>query len=335
MHTDHPLLIAPAYETGNDKSQLTLCAPVLDLGRPARDKLASNRRWKAIACFRRSMYLRAGNGDIICLCSPLIDRGPLNVRCALPEATDWRCLDLGAERTAVVEGESLRFGSKTIFYSGRARIWEPAHVDNLGGATLARLEAVLDAAAGSAPDMGLGPVFRPARSQFALGRGRAANGVLGAAAPALRALAQWLKNTRFRQRLRLLRPPCEAIELIGLGPGLTPSGDDYLGGLMIGLRALKRGDLATCIARLVLPEARKRTGIISHAHLACAAKGYGGEALHRTIAAIAGSGPLDSRSCLDAVGRMGATSGWDALAGAVMPFRIVLGARMPATAFGG
>jgi hypothetical protein len=334
MRIDYPLLIAPAYETANDESQLTFCAPVLDLGQPARDKLVHNRRWTAIACFRRSIYLRGGNGDIVCLCSPFIDPGPLNVRCALPEATDWRRLDLGAERTAVVERESLRFGSKTIFYFGQAQIWEPPHVDSLGGTTLARLEAILDAAAGRAPDVGLGSVFRPARSRFPLGRSPPANYVLGAAAPALRALAQWVKNTRLRQRLRLLRPPCEAIELIGLGPGLTPSGDDFLGGLMIGLRVLKRSDLATCIARLVLPDARRRTGIISYAHLACAARGHGGEALHRTIAAIAGSGPLDSRLCLDAIGRMGATSGWDALAGAVMPFCIYLEARMQGTAFG-
>jgi hypothetical protein len=133
MRIDYPLLIAPAYETANDESQLTFCAPVLDLGQPARDKLVHNRRWTAIACFRRSIYLRGGNGDIVCLCSPFIDPGPLNVRCALPEATDWRRLDLGAERTAVVERESLRFGSKTIFYFGQAQIWEPPHVDSLGG----------------------------------------------------------------------------------------------------------------------------------------------------------------------------------------------------------
>jgi hypothetical protein len=166
MRIDYPLLIAPAYETANDESQLTFCAPVLDLGQPARDKLVHNRRWTAIACFRRSIYLRGGNGDIVCLCSPFIDPGPLNVRCALPEATDWRRLDLGAERTAVVERESLRFGSKTIFYFGQAQIWEPPHVDSLGGTTLARLEAILDAAAGRAPDVApritcSGPPHRP------------------------------------------------------------------------------------------------------------------------------------------------------------------------------
>lgn len=334
MRTDHPLLTAPACETASDEGQLTLCAPVLDFGLPAGNKLARNRHWTAIACFRRSMYLRGVNGDIVCLCSPVIDPGPLNVRCVLPETTDWRRLDLGAERTAEVEGESLRFGRKTVFCFGRAQAWEPTRGNSLHGATLVRLEAVLDAAAGRASDMGLGAVFRPARSRFARGRRPSANRVLEAAAPALRALARWLKNACLRQQPRLLRPPCEAIELIGLGPGLTPSGDDYLGGLMIGLRALKRDDLATDIARLVLPVARKSTGIISYAHLACAARGHGGEALHRTIAAIAGWDSLGSGVCLDAVGRMGATSGWDALAGVVMPFRFYLGARMPARAFG-
>jgi hypothetical protein len=117
--------------------------------------------------------------------------------------------------------------------------------------------------------------------------------------------------------------------LIGLGPGLTPSGDDFLGGLMIGLRTMNRIDLADRLARLVLPEARQATSAISYVHLACAARGVGSEVLHQTLAALAAWDPLDVGPCLEGIGRMGATSGWDALAGALLPLRMYFNARTP------
>lgn len=334
MRNEYEFLRVPEDGAAGGRGLPALSAPVLDFGRPARDRLACSRRWTAIARFRRSTYLRSENGDIVCLCSPSIDPGPLNIRCALPEAFDWRNLENGADPTIEVDGESLRFGRRIIFDFGRARIWEPARVHGIRRAAFARLEAVLDAAAFRAPASGLAQIFQPARSRSVPARSPIADGVCDAAAPALHALALWLRDTRLPRRSRNRRPPTAAIDLIGLGPGLTPSGDDFLGGLMIGLRALKRDDLAVRLARLVLPEAGTRTGAISYAHLVCAARGQGGEALHRTIAAIAGSAPLDTGSCLDGIGRMGATSGWDALAGAVMPFRIQLEAAMPAPVFG-
>src|SRR5262245_54481847 len=52
------------------------------------------------------------------------------------------------------------------------------------------------------------------------------------ALPAVEALDEWLRHG-------LAVPPLAA-GLIGLGPGLTPSGDDYLGGMLVALLALGR-----------------------------------------------------------------------------------------------
>lgn len=330
MRTNHAYRSEPEREIAHDAGRAALHAPVLDLGQPARDRLARSRRWTAFARFRRSIYLRGEDSDIICLCSHSLDSGPLNVRCALPGAVDWRRLDCGAAATGQFDGESLWFGSRARFDLGRARIWKPAGFDGLCNTASVRLRAFLEAAAVRAPDAGLGTVFRMPRSRPATDRSRASHGVLAAAAPALAALERWLAYARIRQEARPLPPPRRAIDLVGLGPGLTPSGDDYLGGLMIGLRAISRGDLATDLARLVLPVARRATGAISNAHLACAAAGFGGAALHRTVAAIAGSEDLNTGPYLDGVARMGATSGWDALAGAALPLCIHLGVRPPA-----
>jgi len=303
-----------------------LNVPVLNIGRPARDRLASSRRWAVIARFRRSLYLRGENGEIVCLCSASVDPGPLNVRCGLPEVVDWRCL---YAETAEIEDESLHFGKRIRFCFGRAQVWQPERGRGLRHATPARIDAVLEAVAERAPNAGLGALLRLERWSSPRGRSAMSDGLLVAAKPALAALARWLGVACAARESRTPPPPPQAVGLVGLGPGLTPSGDDYLGGLMIGLRAVNRLDLATAIARLVLPVARRQTGAISHAHLVCAAEGQAGAALHRTVATIAGPGPSDIASCLAAVARMGATSGWDALAGAVLPFRIRFGIRRP------
>ena len=100
--------------------------------------------------------------------------------------------------------------------------------------------------------------------------------------------------------------------LIGLGPGLTPSWDDYLGGALIGLQALGRARQAESLWRWLEPRLAARTSALSAAHLAAAAAGQGHEALHEVLN---GSPALDK---LDAVGHC---SGWDALAGAVAVLR--------------
>ena len=85
--------------------------------------------------------------------------------------------------------------------------------------------------------------------------------------------------------------PFRAVEsLIGLGPGLTPSGDDLLGGVLITLRALGWPQAADTLGCWLLPRARARTHAISYAHLACAAGGEGAAALHDTLATLCSPG---------------------------------------------
>ena len=108
-----------------------------------------------------------------------------------------------------------------------------------------------------------------------------------------------------------------AAGLVGLGPGLTPSGDDFIGGAMVALRILGRGDIADRLVDWVLPLALAGTSRISRAHLTEAARGEGAGALHGMIEAIVGPVGGDISSRLEAIDAVGHTSGWDALAGAV------------------
>ena len=130
------------------------------------------------------------------------------------------------------------------------------------------------------------------------------NSLSSHAQPALDALERWLIGNALDD---------EAQMLVGLGPGLTPSGDDYLGGLLIALNALERRPQARALWRWLEPRL-KRTSAISAAHLAAAAEGEGHEALHACLEALASRG-ADWTQTLDRVGNVGHVSGWDALAG--------------------
>lgn len=114
-------------------------------------------------------------------------------------------------------------------------------------------------------------------------------------------------------------PSREIDGLIGMGPGLTPAGDDLVGGALIALRALRRHAVAARLARWALRRSRGRTNHISRAHLACAAAGEGGAALHALVNAML-AGREDLSMEIAAIDAIGHTSGWDAAAGVALAF---------------
>lgn len=135
----------------------------------------------------------------------------------------------------------------------------------------------------------------------------APNALAQHARPALEAIQRWLSGERLSSDAELL---------IGLGPGLTPSGDDYLGGVLIGLTAFGRAEDAAQLWRWLQPRLPAGTSAISAAHLEAAAAGEGHEALHACLACL-NSSPADAdwQSPLAALDRVGHCSGWDGLAG--------------------
>jgi hypothetical protein len=116
------------------------------------------------------------------------------------------------------------------------------------------------------------------------------------------------------------------LPLIGLGPGLTPSGDDYLCGIMIALTHTKGASLRNRLWQALEPHVSERTGDISLAHLAAAAEGFGSAALHDLLAAIVEGSSEAVPEALRAVTAIGHTSGWDALAGVASALRATFAA---------
>ncbi len=106
--------------------------------------------------------------------------------------------------------------------------------------------------------------------------------------------------------------------LVGLGPGLTPSGDDLLAAYAVTLAVTGDTAAARRLAAAVAP-ALDRTTPISAAYLRAALTGQASARVHAVINAVISGADLDGDcAALTAVGH---TSGWDALAGIAMAIR--------------
>ena len=104
--------------------------------------------------------------------------------------------------------------------------------------------------------------------------------------------------------------------LLGLGPGLTPSGDDLLGGILIALHAIGAGNAARRLWGGLATAAQSQTHRISSALLASAAEGCAGKQIHGLIGSLLEGANLQTH--LENLAGMGHSSGWDTLAGLVM-----------------
>ena len=218
----------------------------------------------------------------------------------------------------VANGQCLRIGSDLIIDLANADRWTPSAIEYLPAHN--RLGEILTAIQ-PLPRKGLGYavawITQPAgHIDYATVSAMDAL-LLHRAEPVIRELTS---ACRQRDMERIVNV---GLDLVGLGPGLTPSGDDYLGGLLFSahhLRAAYPSAFEQEGDRLhdFLHEARPLTNRISHTILADLAYGHGPAPLHDLISLIwQASAEPPLRDSAKQLIRMGHTSGWDMLAGAL------------------
>lgn len=286
--------------------------PIAALGAVALGILRANGRGRVLAVFRRSFYVAFAD-DVVCIGPLELGLGPLAVLYAADTASQWPDggVHVGADVTCA--GETFIVGRDLRFDLTRAQAWRPADAPCHSPSTLRVGLQLLGAATERRSPGGLGALLPAlcggARPPHPVGE----DPVVRAATPTIGALRDWL-SAAFRGASSA--PP--AVDgLIGLGAGLTPSGDDFLGGVMIALHRVGRADLARALARRVMASATQGTSVISAAYLRCAAEGQGFAVLFDALdCVLAGENTrLDVR--LDAIAEVGHTSGWDCLAGSI------------------
>lgn len=286
---------------------------VREIGLDAVRALAGGGTGRVAAVFARSIYLRTPRGWA-CAGPPGLGSGPLNLLCDLPVTMDWAARGLRPGAAIGIGGKAIDLGRGLVLTLDSARVWRPTPSGPWSRESLGEgLRALDRLTAVAMPTAGLARFLRPDAA--------AASPEARRAAPNVAILHAWLRGAPESNT----SPPYSVLEaatgLLGLGPGLTPSGDDFLGGLLVALRLLNRGALAARLWAGLEAAAARRSLELSVAHLRAAAAGRGSAALHAALNALVTGRAGDLPTVLERIEAIGHTSGWDALAGAVTALR--------------
>jgi hypothetical protein len=284
-----------------------IAAPLEDLARGSADG-------RVLAAFERSVYLEV-DGRIIAALWPRVGRGPFAI--SLGDAVPFGAIPAGAG--VRLDAGRLQVGGITIVLAG-APLWDPSLAAcGARGALRSPLEmksgrqVVADALERMAPAESIAGILAPRASRSG-----------GPHAHLLAALERGLEAIKaYVDGRGEANAAADAIaaEIAGRGPGLTPSGDDLLVGILHAVAvwpslAGRHGPAA--LRALLHGASAPRTTRISRAYLEAAARGWATEPWHALVRAVTAGGDAGDDTRCEAVRevvRVGETSGADALTG--------------------
>lgn len=275
---------------------------------------AAHSRAEIVAVFERSLYLQAGRA-FACLGDARIGDGPINVI-----VDDGGGL-VGQSRVGEVitssGGISAAPGWRLDFR--RVDIWAPPAWPVPAGADalVESVERVVEIACSMLPCGGLLPLAIAGNGGNSL-----ADAFEKLAAPRLARLESWLSASLSEQRAG--EPP---VDLLGLGPGLTPSGDDALCAVLLALSAFGSQPAAWALQHLASAIGRgsaEATTALSGQFLSAASEGQGSAVLHDFVGVLVGGERARIPAALEKLSRVGHSSGLDAAAGVILAVRALV-----------
>ncbi len=273
------------------------------------------------ALFDSSFYIETADG-LVCLGNENLAASPLNLATTAPPATNWRASGMQLHQKVSISQQAISVGNRFSFPLSGMRIWSPALLAPCCKLDLEQgLECFRMACKHYEALDGLDyfPVAR-SRPQQSLDTGAVAR-------RPIRALREWLASLLRNPDNKILLDLDSVKPLMGLGPGLTPSGDDFIGGVMLALNTLHEKKICRLLWQSIRQASEEISNPISHAHLKAASLEGGNSNIHRCLAAILTGNPETIQHCLPDIDRIGHSSGWDIMAGAVFAFECWLEAR--------
>jgi len=290
------------------------CITVVSAGKSALNFLSNSDQWRIIAVFNRCFYCEDIAGNILCVAAPSLDKGPFTLNCDQEEFT--HC-------PGCKEGNYLHFRdghfylaeSHIFFNTEKVSEWHCPLFSNQTVTPKLKndIETLGTIAVLKAPPESLGTLIPVILS---------ANSSESPKSPHIFTAAiqkQVLDSIQSTREIMTSIGTVSAIlsectKLIGFGLGLTPSGDDFIAGIIMAFYNQGRFDEAHSLARRFYSLAIKRTASISLAFFRALADGLAVESYTKFIFSF-GKGMSENSSPLNRITNFGATSGWDFLAG--------------------
>lgn len=270
---------------------------------------------QVVAAGTRSAYIATGDGNILAACR--LDQ-QLHPRSFLTDL-DLETLHVGLRTWT--EGTDLRFSNGISVNLTERRVWNRQPQMALTAVSVHQLrsrfnelfQAALDLHRGE--NLGLALPFFALKSDASRDLPESTSPLVDAGVEQVRRLLPQCRRGNLESVLQL------ADQLIGLGPGLTPSGDDFIGGLIfmsLHLNAVYPaerwwvgGDIPALLTR-----SEPMTSQISHALLTDLSEGQSHESLHDLAdALLSGLEGFDATIHVRRVTEISQSSGWDMLTG--------------------
>lgn len=260
--------------------------------------------------FPRACNIETDSGELVTLLAAGSGNAPHAIRCAAPFAPPSRRLRQG--QPASLDGPILQVPAAHLVVDfSRAAVWNgsvAAASPGLNGAEVQR------ALRHQAPDQGVAPaLFSSSRPHAALQRALAAR------------MAQTLPMLAHATAKGDAGAVVSALSaLVGLGPGLTPAGDDFIVGYLAALwsRSRREPGIAALLCAIATPVGQMSllTNAISRQMLLDALQGQFAERLTDVVRCICEGGDV-ARASVRAL-EVGHSSGADALCGLLFGYSL-------------
>lgn len=269
--------------------------------------------------FKSVLNLETPNG-LITISGPSVD--PLPHGLCVSGELDFRSIGLQPGQLVILERHRIRIPGSSLEIDLRAAVgWSPrlpaigrsvAHARWRSRAAEMRCLAAAAVQARPGAGDGLGMLIDLDRGAW-LDRGPLMGAVARIAAPRLACLAQAVRTGD------RAGAGAAAVSLVGLGPGLTPSGDDALVGMAAAVTAMAAsGSFDATFLGPVADAAPARTTTVSATFLRHASEGQFAAGVHQLMGVLIGADTSDAQAIIVRCVAYGATSGADLLAGALI-----------------
>jgi len=293
---------------------------IISIGITAARALISSRIWRLLSVYDRSFYCIDDAENIICFALNRIGRGPFTLLCSGNER-------LPAERLKSIKyftmvGEMLVAEEADLIIDLKnATTWGESLLDlreNHRESVENDLTWLAYRSSFVAPQESFGwliPTF------FSGGEGDILEKHNNTSSPLHERVSKVTKN--IEKDFAMTGSACGLELLIGLGYGLTPSGDDFLAGVVMGFHKMQKHREAILLARHLYSKAQGKTTTISLAFYRALADGRVAEPHLRFLEMIGREEKTERENLFNRVTDFGGTSGWDTLAGIVFGISMV------------
>jgi hypothetical protein len=299
------------------------CVPIM--GEAARAWLFPGQRGRVLAAVQHAVYLLTGDGKLVWLASP---QSPKHRRCILwphplPRVEVDSPFLIQAQSICLEPGVNLDFSA--------SHLWEPPALPATQVIAIRQVPGLLEAVVGSVlrretpVEVGtfIQPILQIAADRDGIPAFQPDQRLTQIAWQAVERIARACRS----HDLKGVFQPADA--LVGLGEGLTPYGDDFLGGLFYARSLLASTYSQFMEADLGDPlewigEAQSRTNLISAALLRDNISGFALEPLNRLGWAILSNQPVETAcSAASDLIRVGHSTGWSMLTGFLVGMLLV------------